>query len=180
MTGLVTEEDDDGNAASHGKRPTPPAQPMKKPIQTTVQSQDNGPTEASSASVTLKGSGDTGTAPIHSVASSSGERSPMGGKIGEPAVRDAATSHGGQRYANSQVGELTPEGQGQVKSTVRTQQPTNPPAAFIWNVPGKHCSESIRTLDFGYLSWYLKNGKAEDNLEAAVLELDYRRSLNHA
>ena len=87
----------------------------------TVQSQDNGPTEASSASVTLKkDSGDAGTAP------------------------------------------------------------PNPPAAFIWNVPGKHCSESIRTLDFGYLSWYIKNGKDEYHLDAALLELDYRRSLNNA
>ena len=88
---------------------------------TTVQSQDNGPTEAPSASVTLKkDSGDAGTAP-----------------------------------------------------------PINAPAAFIWNVPGKHCSESIRTLSFDYLSWYIQNGKAEDHVEAALIELDYRRSLNH-
>ena len=149
----------------------------------TVQSQDNGPTEVPPPRLPLQGSGDTGAAPIHSVASSK-ESACQGQEIGEPAVRDAATSRGGQSYANSQVGELTPEGQGQVKSTVRTQQPTNPPAAFIWQtgkIPqaGGHFGESIRTIDAEYLIWYSQNGKRADHIEEANLELDYRRSLNN-
>ena len=50
-----------------------------------------------------------------------------------------------------------------------------PQPSFVWKITGKHKDESISTIDSSYLEWFAQNGKREDHVEQAVLELDRRR-----
>ena len=48
-------------------------------------------------------------------------------------------------------------------------------AGFIWKVGKEHKDESIATIPGDYLDWFVKNGKRDDHVEAAIVELDLRR-----
>ena len=102
-------------------------------------------------------------------------------------MRDALKAE----LAKREVGEQTVQGDGLVVAAKAVPLPSQaqdapaPPtpsagvdragAAFIWRIPGKHKDESIKTIDGSYLDWFSKNGKREDHVEAANLELDLRR-----
>ena len=56
-----------------------------------------------------------------------------------------------------------------------TQSLDAPQPSFIWRIGKDHKDESIATIPDAYLDWFVKNGKREDHVEAANLELDRRR-----
>ena len=51
----------------------------------------------------------------------------------------------------------------------------SPTPSFIWKIGKDHKDESIATIPDAYLDWFVKNGKREDHVEAANIELDRRR-----
>ena len=51
----------------------------------------------------------------------------------------------------------------------------SPTPFFIWKIGKDHKDESIATIPDAYLDWFSKNGKREDHVEAANIELDRRR-----
>ncbi len=54
--------------------------------------------------------------------------------------------------------------------------PQAPSAAFLWKIGKDHKGESIATIPTGYLEWFVQNGKVEDHVHAASLELDLRNN----
>ena len=115
MTGVVTEDDDDGNAAS-----TPAHKPSLKPSEILKRS-EQAPQDG------LDASRKTASIPMAQVVDQEG------------------------------------------------QHAAEPQHSFVWKITGKHKDESISTIDSSYLEWFAQNGKREDHVEQAVLELDRRR-----
>lgn len=176
MTGLVTEEDDDGNAASNPQPQTRQFTQHKQTAQSKINELRNEglkpePSGALSleALATIYDKHNSGrparTLPIDTVTEWAATRKDMF-KIGaddcfylvKPEPQAAGTSREG----------CPPQ------ASDRAPAPTDDSPAFIWRVGTKHKGESIRTIPDDYLTWFAENGKAADHVQAVNDEIDRR------
>jgi hypothetical protein len=149
MTGLVTDEDNDGNIP---KRQEDGARATLGEGASLSTKRGFGYQKASDAPAPIKP-----------------ENGPVTQLPPAAVAPPQAQDNSGPYSPVSQATKVSPE------APSRAEAPA-PSAAFVWRIGKDHKNESITTIPDEYLDWYVRKGTLPDHIDAARMELDRRNA----